>query len=115
MQITQAPQTTPAATPVGDFKAAVSLAALLQRVDGQPQGIGAAQYRQLVLQLSQLLDNLPAGDQLQQLLHAFPAAAVVYENSRYSLAGLCRAPLEQSLRSEQSARAAIHKARAFPT
>lgn len=111
MKIITAPETTPAAPALGDFKAAVSLAALLQRVDGQPQGIGAAQYRQLVLQLGQLLDDLPPGDNLQHLLGSFPAAAVVYENRQYGHAGLCRSPLEDSLTSEQAARAAIDKAR----
>lgn len=101
----------PGTTVHGDFKAAVSLAALLQRVDGQPQGIGPAQYRQLVLQLAQLLASLPAGEGLQQLLRSFPAAAVVYENQQYRHAGLCRAPLEQSLASEQQALAVIAKAR----
>ena len=111
MALITAPLSHPAAPAQGDLKAAVSLAALLQRVDAQPQGIGAAQYRQLVLQLGQLLDGLPASDGLQQLLGAFPAAAMVYENRQYAHAGLCRSPLEASLNSEQSARAAIQKAR----
>lgn len=113
MKIIAAPETTPAAPAQGDYKAAVSLAALLQRVDAQPQGIGAAQYRQLVLQLGQLLDDLPPGDTLQLLLGRFPAAALVYENRQYGHAGLCRSPLERSLASEQAARAAIDKARAL--
>ncbi len=113
MQITTALPSTPAAPTQGDFKAAISLASLLQRVDAQPQGIGALQYRQLVLQLGQLLDGLPPGDMLQQLLGTFPAASMVYENRQYGHAGLCRSPLEKSLASEQSARAAIDKARAL--
>jgi hypothetical protein len=105
------PLPAPGTTLHGDFKAAVSLAALLQRVDAQPQGIGPAQYQQLVLQLAQLLTSLPPGEGLQQLLHSFPAAAVVYENQQYGIAGLCRSPLEQSLASELQAQAAIAKAR----
>ena len=111
MQISTALPTTPASPQRGDFKAAVSLAALLQRVDGNPRGIGAEQYQQLVLQLARLLNQLPPGETLQQLLGSFPAAAMVYENSQYGHAGLCRSPLEQSLSSEQRARAAIDKAR----
>ncbi len=114
MQITTTPHTDSAQPPV-DFKVAVSLASLLQRVDANPQGIGAAQYRHLVLQLGQLLDQLPPGPPLQQLLSRFSAAALVYENRQYAAAGLCRSPLEQSLRSEQAARAAITKARALPS
>ena len=111
MQITTAPLSA-VTQPHGDFKAAVSLAALLQRVDANPHGIGAAQYQQLVLQLGQLLDQLPPGAPLQQLLSNFSAAALVYENHQYAAAGLCRSPLEQSMRSEQAAHAAIMKARA---
>ncbi len=111
MQITNAPLSSPGTVARGDFKAALSVAALLQRVDGQPQTIGAAQYRQLVLQLGDLLDALPPGGRLQQLLAHFPAAALVYENRQYAVAGLCRSPLEQSTRSEQWARAVLAKAR----
>ncbi len=114
MQIITTPLSA-AAQPHGDFKAAVSLAALLQRVDANPQHIGAAQYQQLVLQLGHLLDQLPPGAPLQQLLGSFSAAALVYENHQYAAAGLCRSPLEQSLSSEQAARAAITKARALPS
>ncbi len=112
MQTYSAPLDTGAGPARHDFKAAVSLAALLQRVDAQPQVVGAAQYRQLVLQLGQLLDSLPPGDSLQKLLRSFPAAAVVYENLQYGLAGLCRSPLDQSMASEEMARVAIAKARA---
>ena len=112
MQIIHAPLSNAAAPAQGDFKAAVSLAGLLQRVDAHPQGIGAGQYQHLVLQLGKLLDGLPPSDGLQQLLSTFPAAALVYENRQYGHAGLCRSPLEQSLSSEQRAHAAIEKARA---
>ena len=114
MQITTPPSSA-AVQPHGDFKVAASLAALLQRVDANPQAIGAAQYQQLVLQLGQLLDQQPPGAPLQQLLSRFPAAALVYDNHHYAAAGLCRSPLEVSLRSEQAARAAITKARALPS
>ena len=91
---------------------AITLAELLQRIEASAQPIGATQYRRLVRHLAQLLDSLPPGPDLDQLLQAFPAAAGLYENQHYDMAGLCRSPLEASLNSELSARAAIDKARA---
>ena len=101
-----------AASFTGAFRTAVTLAELLQRVEASTTTIGPAQYRALVLHLGQLLDQLPPGDGLQQLLATFPAAAEVYENLHYGHAGLCRAPLEQSLNSELSARQLIERAQA---
>lgn len=101
-----------AASFTGAFRTAVTLAELLQRVEASTTTIGPAQYRALVLHLGQLLDSLPPGDGLQQLLATFPAAAEVYENLHYGHAGLCRAPLEQSLNSELSARQLIERAQA---
>lgn len=101
-----------AAPSTGDFRTAVALAALLQRVDSQPARIGAQQYRSLVQQLARQLDQLPPGDALQRLLASFPAAATLYENQHYAHAGLCRAPLEQSLDSELAARRLIEKLQA---
>ena len=101
-----------AAPITGAFRTAITLAELLQRVESAAVAIGATQYRQLVLHLGQLLDDLPPGPGLQQLLQSFPAAAMVYENRHYGQAGLCRAPLEQSLNSELAARQLIDKARA---
>ena len=103
----------PEAAPfTGDFRTAITLAELLQRVDAAAARIGAGQYRQLVLHLGQLLDSLPPGAQLQKLLATFPAAATVYENLHYSHAGLCRATLDQSLNSELAARQLIEKVQA---
>jgi hypothetical protein len=94
------------------FKTAITLAELLQRVEAAPASIGAQQYRALVQHLGHLLDGLPAGAALQRLLDTFPAAAMVYENRHYSHAGLCRAPLDQSLNSELAARQLIEKVQA---
>ncbi|MES2715176.1 MAG: hypothetical protein V4795_05395 [Pseudomonadota bacterium] len=103
----------PEAAPfTGTFRTAITLAELLQRVEASPATIGAEQYRHLVLHLGQLLDSLPPGPGLQQLLDTFPAAAMVYENRHYGHAGLCRAPLEQSLNSELAARQLIEKVQA---
>lgn len=101
-----------AAPLAGAFRTAVTLAELLQRVDASTTTIGPGQYRALVQHLSQLLDQLPPGDGLQRLLATFPAAAAVYENLHYSHAGLCRAPLDQSLNSELAARALIERVQA---
>ena len=75
------------------------------------QTIGAAQYRQLVRHLGLVLDALGPGAPLDTLLGTFPAAAAVYENRHYDVAGLCRSPLEASLNSELKARSVINKAR----
>ena len=103
----------PEAAPfTGSFKTAITLAELLQRVEAAPASIGAQQYRALVQHLGVLLDALPAGAGLQKLLDTFPAAAMVYENRHYGHAGLCRAPLDQSLNSELAARQLIEKVQA---
>ncbi|MDH4391877.1 MAG: hypothetical protein QE285_10710 [Aquabacterium sp.] len=103
----------PEATPfTAAFRTAITLAELLQRVEAKPATIGAGQYRSLVQHLDALLEQLPPGADLQRLLDTFPAAAMVYENHHYSHAGLCRAPLSQSLNSELAAREAIEKVKA---
>lgn len=101
-----------AAPLAGAFRTAVTLAELLQRVEASTTTIGPDQYRALVLHLGQLLGRLPPGDGLQRLLATFPAAAEVYENLHYSHAGLCRAPLAQSLNSELAARQLIERVQA---
>ena len=103
----------PEAAPfAGAVKTAITLAELLQRVEAAPATISASQYRALVLHIDQLLELLPPGAGLQRLLDTFPAAAMVYENRHYAHAGLCRAPLDQSLNSELAAREAIEKVKA---
>ena len=100
-----------AAPSAGAFRTAVTLAELLQRVEAATTPIGPGQYQHLVQHLSQLLGSLPPGDGLQKMLATFPAAATVYENLHYGHAGLCRAPLEQSLNSELAARQLIERVR----
>ena len=94
-----------AAPLAGAFRTAVTLAELLQRVEASTTTIGPDQYRALVLHLGQLLGRLPPGDGLQR-------PAEVYENLHYSHAGLCRAPLAQSLNSELAARQLIERVQA---
>ena len=101
-----------AAPLTGAFRTAVTRAELLQRVEASSTTVSPGQYRALVQHLGQLLDRLPPGDGLQQLLATFPAAAEVYENLHYGHAGLCRAPLDQSLNSELAARQLIERAQA---
>ncbi len=107
------PNGAPALPPLGvTLKTAITLAELLQRVDASTQVIGAAQYQKLVRHLGVMLDLLAREPALATLLDTFPSAAMVYENQRYALAGLCRAPLTQSLDSELQARGVISRARA---
>ena len=106
------PSGTPAVPPMGaTLKTAITLAELLQRVDASTQAIGAGQYRHLVQHLGTLLELLAREPALATLLDTFPSAATVYENQHYSVAGLCRAPLQRSLDSELAARSAIDRAR----
>ncbi len=109
---TARPATPSSAQPIaGQFKIAITLAELLQRVESSAVTVGPAQYRRLVQHLSRLLDSLAPGPGLDALLTTFPAAAALYENVRYDQAGLCRSPLEASLATELQAREAIAKAR----
>lgn len=88
-----------------------ALAALLERLERQPRSASAEQYRGLVLQITALLETAEPGPQLDALLGAAPATATIYENLQYRHAGLCRAPLEAALNTEQAAVAAIERAR----
>ena len=109
-------QTTPPSLPTdlaARLKTAATLAELMQRVEASTKPIGADQYRRLAQHLLRLLDGLALDTRLDALLGAFPAAAVLYENARYAQAGLCRSPLDSSLRSELAARGVIDKARAL--
>jgi hypothetical protein len=88
----------------------VTLARLLQRLEAGSQPIAADQYRSVVRHLADELRKLDSDTALDAVLKTFPAAAELYENLRYEHAGLCRAPLEQSLNTEMQARAAIDQA-----
>ncbi|MDE2082609.1 MAG: hypothetical protein KGI90_14760 [Burkholderiales bacterium] len=88
-----------------------AMAGLLERLDGQPRHASPEQYRSVARHVSQLLAQAEPDAHLQALLTAAPATAELYENLRYELAGLCRAPLEQALNAELAAAAAIARAR----
>ena len=88
-----------------------AMALLLQRLDEQPRQASAEQYRGVARQVLTLLATAEPDPHLDALLAAAPAAAELYENMRYELAGLCRAPLEAALNAELAAASAIAKAR----
>ncbi|WP_082498016.1 hypothetical protein [Pseudorhodoferax sp. Leaf267] len=90
------------------------LAALLDRLEGSAVRVDPAQYANVVSHLSQALSAAKPGDALGALLSAHPAAAELYENTHYEVAGLCRSPLDASMAAEQQARAVIQRAMQSP-
>jgi|GEM_PF-4807262 hypothetical protein len=96
------PASQTAARPV--VPAVVVLAQLLQKLESEPLQASAEQYRTVVKRLEAELRRLPASAWLDGVLRRFPAAAEVYENARYEVAGLCRSPLEQAAAAEIQAR-----------
>jgi hemoglobin-like flavoprotein len=92
------------------LRVVVTLAHLLQRLEASGKPIAAEQYRYVARRLADELRKLDSDTALDAVLQAFPAAAELYENLRYEHAGLCRAPLEQSLKTEMQARAVIGRA-----
>lgn len=91
--------------------ALAAMAALLERLEHQPAGASANQYRQVAQQITMLLAAAEPDADLHALLNAAPATAELYENMRYSMAGLVRTPLPAALDAELAASAAIAKAR----
>jgi hypothetical protein len=92
-----------------------AMAGLLERLERHPtpsRGASAEQYQGVARQVSRLLSLAEPDALLHQLLDAAPATAEIYENLRYSAAGLCRSPLERALNAELAASAVIVKARA---
>jgi phage-related minor tail protein len=85
-------------------------AALLERLEREPRGASAAQYRDVARQIAVLLAQASPGEALDALLAAMPASAEIYENLQYAHAGLCRSPLEAALNAELAATAALAKA-----
>jgi hypothetical protein len=88
-----------------------AMAGLLERLENQPSSASAEQYRSVARQVAALLAQAEPDEHLNALLAAAPATAELYENLRYSAAGLCRAPLETALNAELAATAAIARAR----
>lgn len=86
------------------FRVLLTLAQLLERMERRLVPMAADQYRSVVDHLSKELADVPPGDDLDFLLQAFPATAELYENLQYAHAGLCRSPLDASLKAELQAR-----------
>lgn len=91
------------------------LAQLLERLEHSKVPVDPAQYRSVVTHLVNELGDLSAGAAtagapLRALLDSHPAAAEVYENLNYSMAGLCRSPLDISVAAERLAKEAIKSA-----
>lgn len=89
-----------------------AMAGLLERLDRQRTSATAEQYREVALRVKALLAQAEPDEHLNALLAAAPASAELYENLRYDVAGLVRAPLEAALNAELAANAALSKARA---
>jgi hypothetical protein len=88
-----------------------AMAGLLERLDSHRSTASAEQYRSVARQVSSLLAQAEPDEHLRALLNAAPASAELYENLRYDVAGLVRAPLEKALNAELAATAALRKAR----
>ncbi len=97
-----------------DPKALHVLAALLERLEHSTMPVDAAQYRLVVERLLQALRATKTDASLGTLLASHPAAAELYENMQYELAGLCRSPLEAALAAEIKARAILQQAMRSP-
>jgi hypothetical protein len=90
------------------------LAALLERLERSTVPVDPAQYASVVERLSSALREVKPDEALGTLLAAHPAAAELYENTHYDVAGLCRSPLDLSVAAEQKARAVIQFAMQSP-
>ena len=84
-----------------------TMAGLLERLERAPSGASAEQYRSVAHHVAALLAQAEPDEHLHRLLDMAPASAELYENQRYDMAGLCRAPLERALNAELAATAAI--------
>ncbi|RZS53375.1 hypothetical protein [Sphaerotilus mobilis] len=90
-------------------QALLVLAGLLERLERSSVPVDAAQYRTVVIRLSQALSEDWPQDLIDALLKAHPSTAELYENLHYAHAGLSRAPLDRSVESEQAARALLQQ------
>jgi predicted ATPase len=88
----------------GRVQAAIAMAHLLQRIEATATEVDADQYRLLIAQVSEALQQPLPGNALDAILRTYPAAAELYENLVYDVAGLARSPVDLSVRAEQSAR-----------
>jgi hypothetical protein len=101
-------------TPLTTHRNLVTLVQVLRKLEHSRVPVDPDQYRALVAQLGAELQNHPKDAGLEALLAAVPELAELYENLNYAHAGLCRSPLEASVRAEQMALEAIDAARRKP-
>ena len=86
------------------------LAQLLERLEHSKVPVDPVQYRSIVTHLVNEFGDVSPGEALRALLDKHPAAAQVYENLNYAVAGLCSSPLDISLAAERLAKDAIKSA-----
>lgn len=101
-------------TAKADLRVTHVLAALLERLEHSTVPVGAEQYRSVVMHLVNEFSDVPSGPPLAALLDTHPAAAELYENLNYEVAGLCRSSLGLGLAAEIEAKAAIRRAMSQP-
>lgn len=89
------------------------LSTVLELFDGGKLAFSPTQYRALARQLSAALQRHEGDAQaLQSVLAAHPAAAALYENQHYGVAGLARAPIDAAVASERQATELLARLRA---
>ena len=101
-------------TPLTTHRNLVALVQVLRKLEHSRVPVDPEQYRSVVAHIAAELQNHPQDAGLEALLAAAPELAEIYENLHYDQAGLCRSPLDASVRAEQQARDAIAAARRRP-
>jgi hypothetical protein len=101
-------------TPLTTHRNLLALVQVLRKLEHSRVPVDPEQYRSLVAHITAELQNHAQDAGLEALLAAAPELAEVYENLNYAHAGLCRSPLDASVRAEQAARDAIAAAKGKP-
>jgi hypothetical protein len=94
---------------------AFTLSRLLQRLELSCDAVDAHQYRAVARRLAEELSVLPMDESLSVILKVHPSAGELYENLHYAQAGLCRAPLEVAVQTEQETRELLARLRRLLT
>jgi len=92
-----------------DLRPLAAMGLLLERLERLPRSATAAQYRDVVTKIQELLRQATPGIALDALLAALPATAEVYENLQYAHAGLCRSHLDSALKAELAVKGLLEK------
>jgi len=101
-------------TPLTTHRNLLALVQVLRKLEHSRVPVDPEQYRSLVAHITAELQNHAQDAGLEALLAAAPELAELYENLNYAHAGLCRSPLDASVRAEQAARDAIAAAKGNP-